>query len=108
MFRLKSAIFLACAAVANAGCSTPEPTTLASGRDQPWAIAVYGDSVYFSERAGGTIARVGTNGGAVTTLAAGQLTPTALVTDGRNVYWSTSDGSVMLVPVAGGEPTMLA
>jgi hypothetical protein len=88
---------------------------LASGLDNPGAIAVSGDMVYFTELAHGqsgqgTIKRVPRAGGNVDPLANGQNNPTSLVTDGTSLYWTnTKSGEIMKLPIGGGtNPTIYA
>jgi hypothetical protein len=69
--------------------SGPIPTVLAGGQDLS-AVAVDGESVYFTqEAAAGAILRVPKTGGAVTTLQKGDLvsTPTAIATAAGALYW---------------------
>jgi hypothetical protein len=101
------------------GCSGG-PKTLASGQGGLGPIAARNGFLYWSQN--DNIVKVPTGGGSPVTLASGQQVPSSLAVDDRNVYWTNSgvdacsttvacgspDGSVVMVPVAGGAPTTLA
>jgi hypothetical protein len=57
----------------------------------------------------GALRRVGVEGGDVTTILGGQLLPFSLAVDDNEVFWvnNHSDGAVLKIPRAGGEPTTL-
>jgi hypothetical protein len=119
-----------CAGIANQGTSgqivtapvgegAGTPTTLASGRVGPVAIAIDETSVYWAETGcpadvtlpcEGAVLKVPKGGGVVTTLAT--MAPTvsaqvsALAIDETTVYWLAD--AVMSVPLAGGAATTLA
>lgn len=86
------------------------PRVLASGQDLPLWIALDGDSVYWTNRGEGTVAKVPKSGGPVTQLAAGQGEPERVAVDSTGVYWTNqADGRVMKVPMAGStEPIVIA
>jgi hypothetical protein len=104
---------------AKAGCNGA-PTILAVDRDIG-ALAVDATSVYWTNRSG-TIMKVGLAGGTPTTLATGQNGAVGIAVDATNVYWVTNAffamtrvpaqptavGTVMKMPIAGGNPTTLA
>ena len=92
---------------------------LASGRNQPAAIAVNGTGVYWAESGG--IVGVALNGGSPVTLASGAYAsqPVALALGATDVYWSnwshgagtTARDSVMKVSLAlsdGGAPSIFS
>jgi hypothetical protein len=89
-------------------------TVVATGLNNPGAIAVSGTSLYFTELAGaaagqGTLKQVALTGGTVTTLATGLTNPTALVTDGISLYVADTDsGRILKLPVGGGTLTVFA
>ena len=91
-----------------------DPVDLAVAPARPLgALVIDGTSVYWSAYAGSQslIMKVPLAGGAVVTVAT-DLTPITLAVDATNLYWGNGDmstpGSVMMMPLAGGDPTVLA
>ncbi len=82
--------------------------------DQPIALALDADTVYWVDYAGcdpgaGKVKKAPKSGGAPTVLATGQGCPMAIAVDGANVYWiAVGDGAVRAVPKAGGAVATLA
>jgi hypothetical protein len=62
------------------------------------------DTVYWTEKAAGTVKSVPTCGGAITTLAKGQTSPGALAVDATWIFW-VNDKTIMRKALAGGAPT---
>jgi hypothetical protein len=85
---------------------------VASG-EQPTAIAIDSESVYWTNIGSGTtvpdgaIRKLSRYGGVPTTVAS-TASPGFLVVDGDYVYWTSVDGSVSKAPRAGGKPQLLA
>ena len=85
------------------------PTTLASGQERPYALAVDATNVYWVNNvAAGSVMKVPIGGGTPTTLASGQMDPFGLAIDSTAAYWTTADGMIGSVPLAGGTPTTVA
>jgi len=99
--------------------------TLASGQAAPFALAVDGTNVYWTNQAAageflgtasGTVMQVPRRGGARVTLAATQAQPQNITVLGATVYWTNrglstdpdETGYVMKVPIGGGAVTTLA
>jgi hypothetical protein len=90
-----------------ARCSTEGLVTLASGQGSPFAIAVDGTSVYWSNNYGSNpVMKVGLCGGTPVVLATGE-DALSMAIDDTSVYWTTGD-AVMKVPPGGGPSTKLA
>jgi hypothetical protein len=87
-------------------------TTLTTGLEDPYGIAVDSKNVYFSTYAGGRIKKVPIGGGTVTVLAENQPNPCYIAVSGGNVYWTNyANGTVSTVPTSGtgpSTPTVLA
>ncbi|MFQ5964389.1 MAG: CARDB domain-containing protein [Candidatus Scalinduaceae bacterium] len=80
-------------------------TTLATGLDNPFRIAVDNNNLYFTEYANGvagagSIKKISINGGAIATLASGLNGPYDIVEDSISIYWTEkgtngTDGAIM-------------
>jgi hypothetical protein len=80
--------------------------TLLAAASNPWAIAVAGTTVYYTD--GDSVMSVPAAGGAPVTIAADQQFPYSLAVDAKNLYWSNErDGTIVAMPLAGGPPTTL-
>jgi hypothetical protein len=78
-------------------------TTLDPDVKSPYAIAVAGDTVYFTDDQNGLVMSVPTAGGTTTTIASGEGFPYAIAVDDSNVYWTNrTAGEVRAVARAGG------
>jgi hypothetical protein len=64
------------------------PTTLASGQDQPYGIAVDTSAVYWTNRRDGRVMKVPVGGGAPATVASGQRAPYGIAVNGTSAYWT--------------------
>jgi hypothetical protein len=98
------------------------PTTLATGQNDPFAIAVDDESVYWTDFAEGHVMKVPKRGGTPTTLASGQEYAQAIAVDATSAYWLVGPnlpgegpppevgdpGFVMRVALDGGTPVTLA
>jgi hypothetical protein len=89
--------------------------TLASGHTCPWGMAIDATTVYWTDCGDpdlGHVQKVSKTGGPVVPLASGNRL-SGIAVDSTNVYWvagtaDASSGAIMIVPVAGGTPTVLA
>lgn len=86
------------------------PCVLASGQNNPRAIALDGEYVYWANSAtDGSIVRVPDLGGTVSTLAEGVRFASALAVDSSNLYWtSVEEGALVSMPVSGGDVATMA
>ena len=75
--------------------SAGTPQIVAKDQAGPSAVAVDFDSVYWSNAAGGSVARLGKAGGAVQTIAMNQTAPSHLVADKAGLSWVNGNGDVM-------------
>jgi len=100
---------------------TLQPHLVASGQQEPWAIAADRTHVYFTTRgtmdhADGAVVRVPAAGGPVQVIAAGLHAPQHLALDDANVYVTDlgsrehdlMDGAVVRIPKGGGPAVVLA
>lgn len=91
------------------------PTTIASNQDYPWAVAVDGNNVYWTNYDGasaifvgtptnaGTVMEVPLGGGTPVTLASALQGPWGIAVDAANVYFTTAGGNkVKSVPIDSG------
>lgn len=95
-------------------------TTLATGLNGPFGIAVDATSVYFTEEGSGNVKKVPIGGGVVSVLASGLKNPQYIAVDATNVYfmeygtWNSgyglqnNDGTINKIPNGGGALTTLA
>jgi hypothetical protein len=94
------------------------PTVIATGQNYPYAVAVYGSNVFWTNQGtaatppyNGSVVQASTGGGGTPiTLSSGDGNPIGIATDGTNVYWvdNTNPGLVKQVPVGGGTVITLA
>lgn len=72
------------------------PSKLADA-EQPWAIAVDGDWVYYSDRGTAQVLAVPISGGAApVVVATGQTDPIQIAVDGTGVYWVNFGGKTLM------------
>ncbi len=101
------------ASTGGSGGSGGTLTTLASGQNSPYFIAVDSVGVYWTNWGttvpDGSLMKVPIGGGTPIALASGQNNPMGIAVDATSVYWTNNaGGAVMKVPIGGGTPTTLA
>jgi hypothetical protein len=88
-----------------------QPEVLVSDQSYPTAIAVDATNVYWVNYTGGQVMKAPKSGGNATTLASAEYSyPVGIAVDANNVYWTCASGdvgSVSMIPLAGGTPTVL-
>lgn len=100
-----------CGAAGACSVGTCGVSTLVSGLNQPYGVAVNGSDLYFAAFVTGIIGQVATTGGAVTTLAS-TSTPNygffakQVVADATNVYWTNGAGNGPPSPPAAAQTVM--
>jgi hypothetical protein len=68
-------------------------------------LVVAKDTVYWTEKANGTLKSIPTCGGAITTIATAQPSPGPLAVDAASIFWVNSQRTIMKKALAGGNPT---
>ncbi len=107
--------------VSSLSLATLQIHPIASGQQEPWAIAVDRTHVYFTTRglrdqADGTVMRVPAAGGPLEVIASGLYAPMHLALDDANVYVTVlgglapeyRDSAILAIPKRGGRPVVLA
>jgi hypothetical protein len=93
------------------------PVAIASGRVNPWNLAVNATAVYWTETGhtipSGVVMSVGLDGGTPVAIASNQPSAYAIALDGANVYWSNAGtrgapDTILSAPLGGGPSTVLA
>jgi hypothetical protein len=100
-------------------CGGPPITLASAGMDEAVGIALDETSIYWtvdslSNAMSGSVVRLAKDGGAPITLASGMFQqPSYIVVDATNAYWSnfgssSTDGTVMKMPLEGGDVVTVA
>src|ERR1700720_3597371 len=119
-----STLYFTCAGggtVSSLSLATLQIHPIASGQQEPWAIAVDRTHVYFTTRGlrdhvDGTVVRVSAAGGPLEVIASGLRAPMYLALDDANVYVTVlggrapdyRDSAILVIPKQGGRPVVLA
>ncbi|WP_285249332.1 trypsin-like serine protease [Pseudarthrobacter sp. efr-133-R2A-89] len=70
-------------------------STLATGQNGPYGVAVDNTHIYWATYSDGTIRRANLDGTGATTLATGQNSPYGVAVNGRYIYWNNlGDGTI--------------
>ncbi len=90
-------------------------TTLVTGQNSPFGVAVDGSHIYWADTLAGTIMEANLDGTGVTTLVSSQIFPFGVAVDGSHIYWTdfadsgqTANGTVMAANLDGTGVTTLA
>ena len=85
-------------------------TTIVSGQNGPYGVAVGASHIYWADRNSGTIMQANLDGTGVTTLVAGQSFPNGMAVSASHLYWSDAiDGTIMQANLDGtGVTTLVA
>jgi hypothetical protein len=79
-------------------------TTLTSGQNNPWGVAVDDTYIYWSNLGNNTVYRANLDGTGQTTLAAGEHGLGCLAMDADYLYWPADDQGLRRMPRDGGTP----
>lgn len=83
--------------------------TLASGQQNPSALAVDDTNLYWATGSGGTVVKLPLAGGDPTLVASGQGAVGGLAIDATSIYWADYDNGALMKPsIAGDAPVALA
>ena len=90
-------------------------TTLVTGQNSPFGVAVDGSHIYWADTLAGTIMEANLDGTGVTTLVNSQIFPFGVAVDGSHIYWTdfadsgqAANGTVMAANLDGTGVTTLA
>jgi hypothetical protein len=84
------------------------PSKLASGSACAASLALAGSTLYVAGLNGNDIASIPRYGGTLKTIASSSDKPVGIAVGDTHIYWSTQGGVLMMMPLTGGSPSMLA
>ena len=94
--------------IASVPLSGGPPSTLASGSACAASLALAGSILYVAGLNGNDIASIPRDGGTLTTIASSSDKPAGIAVGDTHIYWSTQGGALMMMPLSGGSPSILA